>query len=276
MNTWFITGSSSGIGAGIAQAALELGDNVVVMARKVESLDQFVKKYPTRVLALPLELTDRTSIYAAVEQANARFGGIDILVNNAGHGYRAAVEEGESKNVAEIFQTNFFGAVELIKLILPQMREKHSGAIINISSIAAVSSGVGSGYYASTKAALELLSDALYQEVSPLGIKVMVVEPGAFRTRFYDDSLKGTQIKIADYAQTAGTRRKENIVNLHNQQGDPIKAGKVIVETIGKKDYPRTLLLGSDAVRFVRTQLQMNLEEITQWNKVSNSTDFDS
>lgn len=166
--------------------------------------------------------------------------------------------------------------MELIKLILPQMREKHSGAIINISSIAAVSSGVGSGYYASTKAALELLSDALYQEVSPLGIKVMVVEPGAFRTRFYDDSLKGTQIKIADYAQTAGTRRKENIVNLHNQQGDPIKAGKVIVETIGKKDYPRTLLLGSDAVRFVRNQLQMKLEEITQWNKVSNSTDFDS
>lgn len=275
MKTWFITGSSSGIGAGIAQAVLEKGDNVVVMARQIKTLESFAKRYPDQVLALPLELTDKASIYAAVQAANKRFGGIDVLVNNAGHGYRAAVEEGEEENVDEVFETNFFGAVELTKLILPQMREKHQGAIINISSIAAVSAGVGSGYYAATKAALELLSDALYQEVSPLGIKVMVVEPGAFRTRFYDDSLKGTQIKIDDYAQTAGTRRKENIVNKHNQQGDPLKGGKIIAETIEKTDYPRTLLLGSDAVSFVRNQLQTKLKEIAQWKEVSISTDID-
>lgn len=276
MKTWFITGSSSGIGRGIAQAVLEKGDNAIVMARQIETLEPFVKKYPDQVLALSLELTDKSSIGEAVAAANNRFGSIDVLVNNAGHGYRAAVEEGEEEGVAEVFETNFFGAIELIKQILPQMREKRQGAIINISSIAAISAGVGSGYYAATKAALELISDALYQEVSPLGIKVMVVEPGAFRTRFYDDSLKGTQIKINDYAQTAGTRRKENIVNKHDQQGDPMKAGKVIVDTIEKTDYPRTLLLGSDAVSFVSNQLQTKLEEIAEWKEISISTDFDN
>lgn len=143
-----------------------------------------------------MELTDPASIRNAVEAANQRFGEIDVLVNNAGHGYRAAVEEGEPESVAEVFQTNLFGPVELIQQILPQMRRRRNGAIVNLSSIAAVGSGVGSGYYAATKAALERISVALYQEVSPLGIKVMVVEPGAFRIRFFDDSLKGTQIRI--------------------------------------------------------------------------------
>ena len=275
MKTWFITGSSSGIGKEIARTVLKRGDNAVIMARSVETLKELVEQYPDRTLAVPLELTDKVSIKSAVEAANERFGSIDILVNNAGHGYRSAVEEGESENVAEVFGTNFFGAVELIKLILPQMREKHRGAIINLSSIAAVGSGVGSGYYAATKAALELMSDALYQEVSPLGIKVMVVEPGAFRTRFFDDSLKGTQVKISDYADTAWKTHKENIVNRHDQPGDPVRGGKLIVETIEKDDYPRTLLLGSGAVSFVRTKLQTKLEEIKQWEEVSKQADFE-
>lgn len=275
MKTWFITGSSSGIGKEIARTVLKRGDNAVIMARSVETLKELVEQYPDRTLAVPLELTDKVSIKSAVEAANERFGSIDILVNNAGHGYRSAVEEGESENVAEVFGTNFFGAVELIKLVLPQMREKHCGAIINLSSIAAVSSGVGSGYYAATKAALELMSDALYQEVSPLGIKVMVVEPGAFRTRFFDDSLKGTRVKISDYADTAWKTHKENIVNRHDQPGDPVRGGKLIVETIEKDDYPRTLLLGSGAVSFVRTKLQTKLEEIKQWEEVSKQADFE-
>ena len=154
------------------------------------------------------------------------------------------------------------------------MRERKSGAIINLSSIAAVQSGVGSGYYASTKAALELLSDALYQEVSSLGIKVMVVEPGAFRTRFFDDSLKGTQLKITDYAATAGKNRKENIRNLHDQPGDPERGGRIIVETIQREDYPRTLLLGAEAVRFVKGVLQRKLEEIDKWAFISTQSDF--
>ena len=275
MKTWFITGSSSGIGRGIAMAVLKKGDNAVVMARDVQKLQDIVQQYPETALAVPLELTDKASIHAAVQATNERFGGIDVLVNNAGHGYRSAVEEGEDESITEVFGTNLFGAIELIKAILPQMRAKRQGAIINLSSIAAVRSAVGSGYYAATKAALELVSDALYQEVSPLGIKVMVVEPGAFRTRFFDDSLKGTQVKIDDYAATAGKTRKENIVNHHDQPGDPVKGGKVIVETIEKEDYPRTLLLGSSAVSIARKALENRLAEIDQWENVSRQSDFE-
>lgn len=274
MKTWFITGSSSGIGRGMAKAVLEQGNNAVIMARDVQKLQDIVQQYPKTALAVPLELTDKASIHAAVQAANETFGGIDVLVNNAGHGYRAAIEEGEEENIAEVFGANLFGAVELIKEVLPQMRERRQGAIINISSIAAVRSGVGSGYYAATKAALELVSDALYQEVSPLGIKVMVVEPGSFRTRFYDDSLKGTQVQIGDYAATAGRTRKENVVNQHNQPGDPEKGANVIVETIEKEDYPRILLLGSDAVSIVRKTLQERLNELDRWEAISQKSDF--
>ena len=275
MKTWFITGSSSGIGEGIAKAVLKKGDNAVVMARDTGKLNTIVQQYPGTALAVPLELTDKASIRAAVQAANERFGTIDVLVNNAGHGYRAAVEEGEDESIAEVFGTNLFGPVELIKAVLPQMRRNRKGAVINLSSIAAVGSGVGSGYYAATKAALELISDALYQEVSPLGIKVMVVEPGAFRTRFFDDSLKGTQIRIDDYADTAGKTRKENIVNRHDQPGDPDKGGRIIVETIERDDYPRTLLLGSSAVAFVQGKLKEKLEEIERWNSVSMQSDYE-
>ena len=272
--TWFITGSSSGIGLGIAKAVLAQGDNAVVMARSAAKLESLVQQYPQNALAVSLELTDRNSIRRAVQAAQDRFGSIDVLVNNAGHGYRVAVEEGEDEAVAELYGTNLFGPVELIKAVLPQMRERRSGAIINLSSIAAVQSGVGSGYCASNKAALELLSDALYQEVSPLGIKVMAVEPGAFRTRFFDDSLKETQVKIGDYAEISGKTRKENIQNLHDQPGDPDRGGKIIVETIQREDYPRILLLGSGAVQFVRDVLRKKLDEIEKWADVSARSDF--
>ena len=196
-------------------------------------------------------------------------------MNNAGHGYRAAVEEGEAAGIADVFQTNFFGIITLLKLILPKMRNQKSGAIINLSSIAAVGSAVGSGYYAATKAALELLSDALYQEVTPLGIKVMVVEPGQFRTRFFDDSLKGTNLQITDYEKTARTTRKENVINRHDQPGDPQKGGKIIVDTIAKDHYPRTLLLGSGAVEFVQRKLNDKLKEIEEWKEISKQSDFE-
>lgn len=275
MKTWFITGSSSGIGKGIAKAVLAKGDNAVVMARDKKKLDDLVQAYPEQALALSLELTDKKSIQNAVKAAETRFGVIDVLVNNAGHGYRAAIEEGEDKSIEELYGTNVFGPVELFRLILPQMRKRRSGAIINLSSIAAVSSGVGSGYYASTKAALELLSDALYQEVSPLGIKVMIVEPGAFRTRFFDDSLKGTKLKIEDYAGTAGKTRKENIINHHDQPGDPDKGGRMIVETIEKENYPRILVMGSDAVSFVKNIYERKLNELKAWEKISVQSDFE-
>lgn len=274
MKTWLITGCSSGIGRGIAKAALEKGDQVVVTARNPESVKSLTEAYPDTALAVALDVTKTDSISDALRQAHARFGAIDVLVNNAGHGYRSALEEGEPDNVAELFQTNVFGPVELIKAVLPDMRTQKSGAIINISSIAAVRSGVGSGYYAASKAALELLSDALWQEASSLGIKVMIVEPGAFRTNFYDGSLKGTQMKIGDYAETAGKTRKENVVDHKDQPGDPERAGKVIVDVLNRENLSMRLLLGSDAVTFVRRELKQRLDELDAWEQVSVASDF--
>lgn len=274
MKTWLITGCSSGIGRGIAKAALEKGEQVVVTARNPDSVKALTDAYPDTALAVALDVTKADSIAEALQQARARFGAIDVLVNNAGHGYRSALEEGEPDNVAELFQTNVFGPVELMKAVLPDMRAQKSGTIINISSIAAVRSGVGSGYYAASKAALELLSDALWQEVTSLGIRVMVVEPGAFRTNFYDGSLKGTQVKIGDYAETAGKTRKENIVNHNDQPGDPERAGKVIVDVLEQENLPMRLLLGNDAVNFVRKELEHRLNELNAWEQVSVGSDF--
>ena len=274
MKTWLITGCSSGIGRGIAKAALEKGDQVVVTARNPESVKSLTEAYPDTALAVALDVTKTDSISDALRQAHTRFGTIDVLVNNAGHGYRSALEEGEPDNVVELFQTNVFGPVELIKAVLPDMRAQKSGAIINISSIAAVRSGVGSGYYAASKAALELLSDALWQEASSLGIKVMIVEPGAFRTNFYDGSLKGTKMKIGDYAETAGKTRKENVVDHKDQPGDPERAGKVIVDVLNRENLPMRLLLGSDAVTFVRRELKQRLDELDAWEQVSVASDF--
>lgn len=275
MKTWLITGCSSGIGAGIAKAALENGDNAVVTARKPEALAELVKEYPERALAVALDVTDGESIRAAVAAALEKFGAIDVLVNNAGYGYRAAVEEGERADVNKLFETNVFGPVELIKTVLPGMRAQKSGVILNVSSIAAARSALGSGYYAASKAALELITDGLRKEVAPLGIQAAIIEPGAFRTHFYDTSLQGTAVKIGDYDEISGKNRKENVVNKGNQPGDPSKAGKVIVAQVSSgKALPVRLLLGSDAVKVVRGEMESRIAEIDAWADVSAQTDF--
>ena len=274
MTTWLITGCSSGIGRGIAKAVLKHGDNAVVTARNISTVTDIVENYPDTAIAVPLDITNKESIAGAVKAAADNFGGVDILVNNAGYGYRSSVEEGEEESVNLLFNTNFFGPIELIKQVLPYMRAQKNGAILNVSSIAAARSGVGSGYYASSKAALELMTDGLMKEVAPLGIKVMTVEPGAFRTKFYDTSLKGTQKQIEDYADTAWKTRKENIVDNQDQPGDPDKAGEVIYETMQKETLPKRLLLGSDAVKIVSAEMKERLQEIEDWSAISTQTDY--
>ena len=274
MTTWLITGCSSGIGRGIAKAVLKHGDNAVVTARNISTVTDIVENYPDTAIAVPLDITNKESIAGAVKAAADNFGGVDILVNNAGYGYRSSVEEGEEESVNLLFNTNFFGPIELIKQVLPYMRAQKNGAILNVSSIAAARSGVGSGYYAASKAALELMTDGLMKEVAPLGIKVMTVEPGAFRTKFYDTSLKGTQKQIEDYADTAWKTRKENIVDNQDQPGDPDKAGEVIYETMQKETLPKRLLLGSDAVKIVSAEMKERLQEIEDWSAISTQTDY--
>lgn len=273
--TWLITGcSEGGIGAGIAKAVLKRGYNAVVTARNLNKVQGIVTNYPETALAVELDVTKPESIAAAVEAAKAKFGQIDVLVNNAGYCYRSSVEEADREGVDRMYETNFFGPVALIQAVLPGMRARRSGAIVNVSSIGAVRTGAASGYYASTKAALELMSEGLAAELKPLGVKVMIVEPGAFRTHFYDTSLKGADMTIGDYAETAWKRSPQNAANPGNQPGDPDKAGEVLIDVLEREDAPQRLLLGSDAVKVVRSALEARLDELSRWEAISTRTDY--
>lgn len=273
--TWLITGcSAGGIGAGIAKGVLARGENVIVTARNTEKVKEITEIYPKTSLAVSLDVTDPASMDAAIQAGMKKFGRIDVLVNNAGYAYRSSVEEAEEEGMRMMYETNLFGPIHLIQKILPVMRSQKEGTIINISSIAAARTGAASGFYASSKAALELLSEGLAKELEPLGIHVMIVEPGSFRTHFYDTSLQGSEMTISAYRDTAWTRSKANSVNARNQPGDPDRAGDVIMDVLDSGRMPMRLLLGSDAVKAVRSALQVRLDEIGEWETKSGETDF--
>lgn len=224
---WLITGcSEGGLGAAIARSVLEAGDKVVVTARDTEKIAGIIRDFPDTAFPAVLDVTDHESVKTAVSKAVEHFGRMDVLVNNAGYCYRASVEESDDAEVMKMFQTNLFGLIDVTKEVLPVMRRQHSGIIVNFSSIAALSASPASAFYAASKAAVELVSDGLRKEVSPLGIQVMTVEPGAFRTNFFSSSLKGTQMKLADYKDTAWKRYPENSVDQKDQPGDPKKGRK--------------------------------------------------
>lgn len=275
MATWLITGCSSGLGRALAQAVLAHGHNAVVTARNVTALQDIAAAFPETALALPLDVTDRAQITSVVEQARTRFGGIDVLVNNAGYGYRAAVEEADDADIRRLFDTNVFGAVDMIKAVLPDMRAKRAGAILNISSIGARISPAGSGYYSATKAALEGLSGSLHKELQPLGINVTVIEPGAFRTDFAGRSLTQSATPIEDYAETAGMRRKENDTVHGTQPGDPAKAAEAILAIVESANPPALMVLGKDAFDAFAAVAQAERTELDQWRDLSLSTDID-
>ena len=274
MATWLITGCSTGLGRALAQTVLAHGHNAVVTARSVTAVEDIAAAYPDTALALPLDVTNSAEIDSAVQQARARFGGIDVLVNNAGYGYRAAVEEADDANIRQLFDTNFFGAVSMIKAVLPGMRANRSGSILNISSIGARISPAGSGYYSASKAALEGLSGSLHKELQPLGINVTVIEPGAFRTDFAGRSLTQSATPIEDYAETAGKRRKENDTMHGTQPGDPAKAAEAILAVAESPNPPSLLVLGSDAFNAFAAVAQAQSTELDQWRDLSLSTDI--
>ncbi|CDO87687.1 short-chain dehydrogenase [Mycobacterium triplex] len=275
MRTWLITGCSTGLGRALAEAVIEARHNAVVTARDAAKVADLADIAPDRVLAVALDVTNPDQIDSAVRQAQERFGGVDVLVNNAGYGYRAAVEEGDDAEVRKLFETHFFGAVAMIKAVLPGMRARRSGAIVNISSIGAQVMPVGSGYYSAAKAALEGMSGALRGELAPLGISVTVVEPGAFRTDFAGRSLVQSATVIDDYAGTAGQRRKENDTMHGNQAGDPAKAGAAIVAAVESSEPPAFLLLGPDALALYRYTTDARASEIAKWEQLTGGTDFD-
>jgi NAD(P)-dependent dehydrogenase (short-subunit alcohol dehydrogenase family) len=274
MPTWLITGCSSGLGRHLAQAVLDHGWSAVVTARNPATLQGLVDAHPTSALALGLDVRDHRQAAEVVRRGEERFGAVDVLVNNAGHGYRAAVEEADEAEVDELFATNVFGPVALIKAVLPGMRARRRGIIVNLSSIAARNPGPGSGYYAATKCALEGLSGGLRKEVEPLGVKVIVVEPGEFRTDFSGRSLLQSRIAIADYAETAGRRRIENDRTDGHQRGDPARAAQVIIKAVEAPDPPHLLLLGSDALEVVGASLDTDRAALEAWKTTSLTTDF--
>ena len=274
MSTWLITGCSTGLGRHLAKAVLERGYNAIVTARDAATIRDLAETYPDTALALSLDVTDQAQITDAMNQAEERFGAVDVLVNNAGYGYRAAVEEGEEDAVAQLFATNFFGPVAMIKAVLPSMRRRRSGAIVNISSIGARICPPGSGYYSASKSALEAMSGSLRAEVGPLGITVTVVEPGGFRTDFAGRSLQQAREPIADYADTAGRRRKEHDTYHGTQPGDPARAAQAIITAVEAKDPPFLLLLGKDACDAFQAVLDAQGKELADWRELSLGTSF--
>jgi NAD(P)-dependent dehydrogenase (short-subunit alcohol dehydrogenase family) len=276
MSTWLITGCSTGLGRALAEAVIEAGHNAVVTARDVVKVADLADTATQRVLPVALDVTKPDQVATAVQRADERFGGIDVLVNNAGYGYRAAVEEGDDAEVRTLFETHFFGTVAMIKAVLPGMRARRGGAIVNISSIGATVTPVGSGYYSAAKAAIEGISGALRGELAPLGISVTVVEPGAFRTDFAGRSLVQSATVIDDYAGTAGQRRKENDTMDGSQAGDPAKAASAIIAAVESNEPPGFLLLGPDALALYRYVADARAAEIAKWEQVAAGTNFDS
>ena len=207
---WFITGCSTGFGRELAQQALSRGDRVVLTARKPEQVEDIAAKHPDTALVLPLDVTSEQAIVKAVAEAEAHFGQIDVLVNNAGYGYFSAIEEGEDDEVRRQFETNVFGLMSLTRHVLPGMRKRRSGHIVNVSSIGGLVAFPATGYYHATKWAVEGFSESLSKEVAPLGIKVTIVEPGRFRTDWAGRSVIESKTVIDDYDATAGLRRRHH------------------------------------------------------------------
>jgi NAD(P)-dependent dehydrogenase (short-subunit alcohol dehydrogenase family) len=275
MRTWLITGGTSGFGRAYAEEALAQGDQVVLTARRVEQLDGWAQHHGGQALVVPLDVTDPSQVTNAVAAAHDRFGAIDVVVNNAGGGSHGAVEDTDEAEIRWTFEVNFFGAAAVIRAVLPGMRARRSGCIVNISSVGGLRAFPGVGYYNAAKFAVEGISESLRQEVEPLGINVLVVEPGAFRTRSdstgYSDS--ATPV-LEDYAGTVGALRDALVAMNGRQPGDPRQAARAVVQAVVAGNPPHHLVLGNLGFEQVTGKLEAMLAEIRAWEPVSRSADF--
>lgn len=271
---WFITGCSTGFGRELAQLVLARNWRAVVTARDTARVADLAQGREDRALALDLDVTDPAQITAAVQAAEDRFGAIDVLVNNAGYGYQASVEEGVDAEIRAQFEANVFGLFAMIRAVLPGMRARRRGHILNITSVAGFVGFQGSGYYAASKHAVEGLSDALAREVEPLGIKVTCIEPGPFRTDWAGRSLRQTPSRIADYAETAAARLTATAEKSGKQEGDPVRAGEAMIRVVEAADPPRHLVLGAWGLDAVTGKLSDTLKEIEAWREVGLAADY--
>jgi NAD(P)-dependent dehydrogenase (short-subunit alcohol dehydrogenase family) len=268
---WFITGCSTGLGRALATAVLDRGWQAVVTARDV---DKIADLSSDRALVLPLDVTREDQVKAAVRAAEDRFGRVDVLVNNAGYGYLAAIEEGEDAEVRALFDTNVHGLVSVTKAVLPGMRARRSGHIVNLSSLGGLAAFGATGYYHATKFAVEGLSESLAAEVAPLGIGVTIVEPAAFRTNWSGPSMRQSATTIDDYAQTSGARRTSTLATYGNQPGDPARAAEAVITAVTSAEPPPRLLLGAAAYQIATARLDTLRTTFDSWRELTLSTDF--
>ena len=273
---WFITGCSSGLGLALASEVLEAGGRVVATAREASSISQLSARFPETCRVMPLDVTDFSRAHAVLPQAADAFGRLDVVVNNAGYGLIGAFEELAREQIARNFHTNLFGALEVIRAALPLLRAQGSGHIVNISAAAAISNYPGFSIYGATKWALEGASESLAAELKPLGIKVMVVQPGPFRTDFVRRSLERGQNYFAEYEGTSGKFRHFLEGNDGRQPGDPQKAAKTIIAAVESDAPPFRLVLGKYAVGKLQKKLAEAERENTVWERMALATDFTS
>ncbi|EJM99443.1 oxidoreductase [Phyllobacterium sp. YR531] len=275
MRIWFITGASRGFGALITEEALKAGDAVVATARNPATITARFGEHPN-LLPVALDVTNEEQANAVAEQAIKRFGKIDILLNNAGFGLLGAVEEATTAETEKLYATNVFGLLKVTRAVLPHMRRQRSGHILNISSIGGYVSHAGWGVYCSTKFAVEGISEALHDELAPLGVKVTVVEPGFFRTDFLDESsLSVSHSAIADYDETpAGAMRSLAVQFNHSQPGDPARLAKAMITVAHSDNPPLRMPFGSDTVAAIEKKNAYVASELATWRDLAVSTDF--
>lgn len=273
--TWLITGCSSGLGQHLAVAAAARGDNVVATARDPAVLQPLTRQFPDNLKAVRLDVTDASAAAAAIAFAQQAFGGLDVLVNNAGVGFIGAVEEAEPSEYRPVFEVNVFGLIEMTRLALPALRARGAGRIVNLSSGAGLSGGPGSGYYSASKFAVEGFSESLAREVEPLGLRVIIVEPGPFRTDFLGRSIALAKQVIGAYADTAGRRRAYRDSNDGRQAGDPRKAAAVILQAVEAANPPLHLPLGPVAYDIAEHKLSSLRADMDAWRAIARHTDYD-
>ena len=271
---WLITGCSSGFGREIALAALAAGDRVLATARRPETVSGLRERGGDRVRTAALDVTDAGQVEAAVKTALEEFGRIDVVVNNAGNGSVGAVEELTLEELRALMEVMFFGAVAVTKAVLPHLRAQGSGTVVQISSMGGQLSMPGFGAYSAAKYALEGLSEALAAEVAPFGVRVLIVEPGAFRTEFGGGRMHRSRTIDAYAVSTSGTRDAVESMD-GTQPGDPAKAAAAIVRAVGSADAPLHLALGADAVEAIRAQHEALAADLAAWEEVSRSTALD-
>lgn len=269
---WLITGCSTGFGRSLVETLIKRGDQVFATARDPGKLHDLVAGH-ANARALKLDVTSAADITSAVAEVE-KAGGVDVLVNNAGYGYLAAVEEGDEEGYRAQFETNVFGLIAMTKAVLPEMRRRGSGHIVNVASVGGLVGNPGSGYYAATKFGVVGFSEALSKEVGPLGVKVTVVEPGPFRTDWAGRSLQSSPRPIEAYAETVHARLKSVSEISGKQPGDPVRAAQAIIAAVDSPEPPLNLVLGADGLKRVRQKIDALRSELDRWEALTLSADY--